>query len=140
TFGYNTEYEAEAASLANFAQQEWAGKTYCMFGQDDDFGEDFEKGLTDIRGSDGLAEVETYSSANQDVVAQISALQAAGCEVNFLATINGFTALAVGTAAKLGYFPQWAASSSGGDYLTLDGYLKPNTAALLNNFVSTFYL
>src|SRR5690606_38124188 len=64
TFGYNSEYETEAAILANYAQTEWAGKTYCMFGQDDDFGDDFEKGLKDILGDDGLAEVQTYSVAN----------------------------------------------------------------------------
>ena len=28
-------------------------------------------------------------------------MQAAGCEVNLLATINGFTALALGTAAQM---------------------------------------
>ena len=140
TFGYQAEYPTEAAILANYAQTEFADGTYCMFGQDDDFGTDFEQGLTEILGDDGLAASEVYSVANQDVLPQISALKSAGCDVVFLASINGFTAAAVGTAAKLGYFPQWMASSSGGDYSTLEGYLGEATPKLLEGFISTFYL
>ena len=77
----------------------------------------------------------------QDVVAQIGAMQAAGCEVNFLATVNGFTALALGTAAKMKYGAQWVSSSSGGDYPTLVGYLGEDIAPLLlQGFVSSNYL
>ncbi|MCW4386084.1 ABC transporter substrate-binding protein [Salinibacterium sp. SYSU T00001] len=141
TFGYNSEYTSEAAILANYAQEEFPDGTYCMFGQDDDFGDDFEAGLLEILGDDGLAASERYSVANQDVTAQISALKAAGCDVVFLASINGFTALAVGTAAQLGLFPQWMSSSSGGDYGTLEtDYLQENAPLLLENFISTFYL
>jgi branched-chain amino acid transport system substrate-binding protein len=140
TFGYNSEYTAEAAILASYAVEEYPDGTYCLFGQDDDFGTDFEAGLVEILGEDGLAATEVYSVANQDVVAQVSAMQAAGCDVNFLASINGFTALAVGTAAQLGYFPQWMSSSSGGDYGTLEGYLGEAAPMLLEGFISTFYL
>lgn len=140
TFGYNSDYVTEAAILADYAQKEMPDAKYCLFGQDDDFGDDFEAGLTEVLGEDGLAASERYSVANQDVVAQISAMKAAGCEVNFLASINGFTALAVGTAAKLGYFPQWMSSSSGGDYQTLAGFLGEATPQLLEGFISTFYL
>ena len=112
-----------------------------MLGQDDDFGTDFTTGLTDVLGADGLASTQTYSVSNQDVVAQIGAMQAAGCEVNFLATVNGFTALALGTAAKMGYQAQWVSSSSGGDYPTLVGYLGEDVAPLLlQGFVSSNYL
>ncbi|WP_403021334.1 ABC transporter substrate-binding protein [Salinibacterium sp. GXW1014] len=141
TFGYNSEYIAEAAILAHYAQTEMPDGTYCMFGQDDDFGDDFEKGALEILGADGLAASERYSVANQDVTAQISALKAANCDVVFLASINGFTALAVGTAAQLGFFPQWMATSAGGDYGTLEkDYLQENAPLLLENFISTFYL
>lgn len=141
TFGYQSEYETEAAILASYAQENFADANYCLFGQDDDFGEDFEAGLESILGEGSLASSQRYITSNQDVTAQVSALQAADCDVVFLATINGFTALAVGTAAQLGYFPQWMSSSSGGDYDTLEAdYLKENAPALLENFISTFYL
>ena len=141
TFAYNANYIVEAKTLATYAQEEWPDQTYCVLGQDDDFGADFTAGLVTVLGADGLASTQTYSVSVQDVVAQIGAMQAAGCEVNFLATVNGFTALAVGTAAKMGYQAQWVSSSSGGDYPTLVGYLGEDLApVLLQGFVSSNYL
>jgi branched-chain amino acid transport system substrate-binding protein len=141
TFGFNANYIVEAKALATYAQETFPDRTYCVLGQDDDFGTDFTTGLIDVLGADGLASTQTYSVSNQDVVAQIGALQAAGCDVNFLATVNGFTALALGTAAKMGYQAQWVSSSSGGDYPTLVGYLGEDVApVLLQGFVSSNYL
>lgn len=139
TFGYNADYVVEAAALAQYAADELPGKAVCMLGQDDDFGDDFLVGLELALGADGVAHVERYSVSNQDVTAQIGALQAAGCEVVTLATINGFTALAIGTAAQMGWFPQWMASSSGGDYPTLVGYLGEAAPQLLQGFIGTNY-
>ncbi|WP_315095324.1 ABC transporter substrate-binding protein [uncultured Cellulomonas sp.] len=141
TFAYNADYVVEAKVLATYAQETWPGTTYCVLGQDDDFGSDFTEGLLTVLGADGLASTQTYSVSVQDVVAQIGAMQAAGCEVNFLATVNGFTALALGTAAKMKYQAQWVSSSSGGDYPTLGGYLGEDVAPLLlQGFVSSNYL
>jgi len=141
TFAYNANYIVEAKTLATYAQETWPDKTYCVLGQDDDFGTDFTEGLLTVLGPDGLASTQTYSVSVQDVVAQIGAMQAAGCEVNFLATVNGFTALALGTAAKMKYPAQWVSSSSGGDYPTLVGYLGEDVAPLLmQGFVSSNYL
>ncbi|KRD44471.1 ABC transporter substrate-binding protein [Cellulomonas sp. Root930] len=141
TFAYNASYIVEAKALATYAQETWPDKTYCVLGQDDDFGTDFTTGLLTVLGGDGLASTQTYSVSVQDVVAQIGAMQAAGCEVNFLATVNGFTALALGTAAKMKYRAQWVSSSSGGDYPTLVGYLGEDVAPLLlQGFVSSNYL
>ena len=140
TYGFMQDYDTEAKVLATYVQEEFPDATYCLFGQDDDFGSDFKTGLESALGSDGLASSQVYSTANTDVAAQISAMQAAGCEVNFLASINGFSAQAIGTAAKLGYFPKWAASSAGGDYNTLSSYLGENTDKLLEGFISANYL
>ncbi|MBD5785208.1 ABC transporter substrate-binding protein [Cellulosimicrobium terreum] len=141
TYAFNVDYAREAKALAHYAQDELDGSVYCVLGQDDDFGAEFQQGLEAVLGADGLESVQTYSVSNEDVSAQIGAMQAAGCDTNFLATVNGFTALAVGTAAQLGYQAQWLSSSSGGDYPTLVGYLGEDIApALLEGFVSTNYL
>jgi ABC-type branched-subunit amino acid transport system substrate-binding protein len=87
-----------------------------------------------------VANKQTYVVTNQNVGPQIGAFKAAGCGVIVLAAIPGFVALAIGTAAAIGYFPQWVADGVGGDYLTLSGYLKDKTAALLQNFISLGYL
>ena len=139
TFGFNADYTAEAKALATYAQEQHPGATACLLGQDDDLGEDFGTGLRSVLGDDSLASEQSYTTSNPDVSAQVAAMKQAGCEVVFLAAINAFSALAVGTAAKLGYQPQWLSSSVGGDYGTVSQYLGEN-AALLEGFVSANYL
>lgn len=141
TFGFNADYVVEGAALAQYAADEHPDATVCILGQDDDFGDEFIEGAELALGADGIADIQRYSVSAQDVTAQIGAMQAAGCEINMLATINGFTALAVGTAAQLGWFPQWFSSSSGADYPTLVGYLGEDIAPkLLQGFTGTNYL
>ncbi|QTX05987.1 ABC transporter substrate-binding protein [Agromyces archimandritae] len=140
TFAFNVDYVVEGAVLAQYAADEHPGAKVCVLGQDDDFGEEFLEGVELALGVGGVAEVQEYSVSNQDVSAQIGAMQAAGCEINMLATVNGFSALAIGTAAKLGWFPMWFSSSSGGDYPTLAGFLGEAAPQLLQGFVSANYL
>lgn len=141
TFGFNADYVVEGAALAQYAQDEHPGAVVCVLGQDDDFGTEFLEGVELVLGSDGVATYQTYSTSSQDVTAQIGAMQAAGCEINMLATVNGFTALALGTAAQMDWFPMWFSSSSGGDYPTLVGFLGEDIGPqLLQGFVSTNYL
>jgi branched-chain amino acid transport system substrate-binding protein len=140
TFGYNADYVVEGAALAQYAADEYPDATVCVLGQDDDFGDEFIEGVELAIGADGIADIQRYSVSTQDVTAQIGAMQAAGCEINMLATINGFTALAVGAAAQLGWFPMWFSSSSGADYPTLVGYLGEEMGPkLLQGFTGTNY-
>ncbi|PFG42994.1 ABC-type branched-subunit amino acid transport system substrate-binding protein [Isoptericola jiangsuensis] len=141
TFGYNADYHVEGAALGRYAADEHPGETVCLLGQNDDYGETLLEGVQIALGEDGVAAHETYETANQDVTAQIGALQGAGCEVVVLGTVNGFTALAVGTAAQMGFTPTWMAASAGGDYPTLVGFLGEDLApVLLQGFVSVNYL
>lgn len=141
TFGFNADYVVEGAALAQYAADEYPGKKVCLLGQDDDFGDEMIEGAQLALGDDGLTAVERYSVSNQDVAAQVGALKAAGCEINILGTINGFTALALGTAAQLGWFPMWFSSSSGADYPTLIGYLGEDVGPkLLQGLVGANYL
>ena len=41
-----------------------------------------------------------------------------------LATVPGFTALPLGTAAKIGFHPQWIVSNVGADYATVAGHAR----------------
>ncbi|MDW4573564.1 ABC transporter substrate-binding protein [Microbacterium sp. M3] len=141
TFGFNADYVVEGAALAQYAADEYPDKVVCLLGQDDDFGDEMIEGAELALGADGLAAVERYSVSNQDVSAQIGAMKAAGCEINILGTINGFTALAIGTAAQLGWFPTWFSSSSGANYETLVGYLGEEVGPkLLQGLIGTNYL
>jgi ABC-type branched-subunit amino acid transport system substrate-binding protein len=56
------------------------------------------------------------------------------------ATVPGFTALALATAARLGFRPQWVVSNVGGDKTTLAARLGAAGAPLLDGLVSAGYL
>jgi branched-chain amino acid transport system substrate-binding protein len=139
TFGFNVDYVTEGKILAHYEQEQKPDAKFCVLRQDDDFGKDLTTGITQVVGK--LTSEQTYAVSSESLAAQIGALKAAGCTVNFLATVNGFTAMALGTAAKMAYPAAWATSSSGGDYPTLVGYLGKDVGPqLLEGLVSTNYL
>ncbi len=139
TFAINPDYTTEGKILGSYVKQTWPGKKVCDFGQADDFGADALAGVEKGLGAP-VAKKQTYVVTNTNVGPQIGELKSAGCEVVITATVPGFTALAIGTGAQIGFHPQWVASGVGGDYDTLKGYLKENTAALLQGFVTAGYL
>jgi ABC-type branched-subunit amino acid transport system substrate-binding protein len=139
TFGFQADYTTEAKIQATYIKENLADKKVCFLGQDDDFGRDALLGLTQILGEDGVAERQKYVTTNTNVAPQIGKLKAAGCEVVSLATVPGFTALAVGTAARLKFAPQWISASVGADLNTVGAALG-DAAPLLEGFLSTNYL
>ncbi|MGH8962345.1 MAG: ABC transporter substrate-binding protein [Jatrophihabitantaceae bacterium] len=140
TFGWQPDYTVEGKVLGDYIKKNFAGKKVCSFGQGDDFGTDGAQGVELTLGSGSLASKQTYTPTNTNVAPQIGALKAAGCQVVTAFTVPGFTALALGTAAQLKYAPQWVISNVGSDIVTLTGFLKGNTKALLQNAISDDYL
>jgi branched-chain amino acid transport system substrate-binding protein len=140
TFAYQPDYTTEGKILGNYIKNtaSLSGKKICHFGQDDDFGKDALAGLEKGLGAPVTLK-QTYVTSNTNVGPQIQALQTAGCEVIVLATIPGFSALAMGTAAKLTYKPQFIASGVGGDYNTVATTLGA-AKGLLEGFITGGYL
>jgi ABC-type branched-subunit amino acid transport system substrate-binding protein len=140
TFGWQPDYTVEGKILGQYVKQNFAGKKVCAFAQADDFGTDGVAGVEKTIGSP-LANKQTYVPTNTNVVPQIGALAQGGCQVVVSFTVPGFTALALGTAAKIPNFhPQWVVSNVGADYLTLEALLKTATPLLLQGVVSDIYL
>jgi ABC-type branched-subunit amino acid transport system substrate-binding protein len=140
TFGYNPDYTIEGKIIANYLKANLAGPKVCVFGQHDDFGADGLKGVQAVLGAGGVAHIETYDVTNTNVAPAIGALKAAGCQVTVAFTVPGFTALALGTAAQIGFRTQWVVSNVGADYATLAGLLKAAAGPLLEGVLSTGYL
>jgi hypothetical protein len=63
-----------------------------------------------VLGGSGVTEAQRYVVTNTNVGPQIGKLKSAGCEVVQLATVPGFTALALATAAKIDFKPQWVST------------------------------
>jgi ABC-type branched-subunit amino acid transport system substrate-binding protein len=140
TFGWQPDYTVEGKILGDYIKKNFAGKKVCSFGQGDDFGRDGVAGVELTLGAGSLKSKQTYTPTNTNVAPQIGALQAAGCQVVTSFTVPGFTALALGTAAKLKYQAQWVVSNVGADITTLTGFLKAATKPLLEGVVSDAYL
>ncbi|MBB5872640.1 ABC-type branched-subunit amino acid transport system substrate-binding protein [Allocatelliglobosispora scoriae] len=140
TFGFQPDYTVEGKILANHVKANFAGQKTCFFGQNDDFGRDSLAGVTKILGADGVAAKQEYVVTNTNIGPQIGALKAAGCQVVILATVPGFTALSLGTAARLAFRPQWIVSSVGGDYTTLAKTLGDAGKPLLEGLTGANYL
>lgn len=137
TFGFNPDYTVEGKILATHVKETYPGKKVCFLGQDDDFGRDSLAGIVKILGS--VAAEQKYVTSNPNVGPQVGALKAAGCEVVMLATVPGFTALTIGTAAKIAFKPQFVVSNVGSDPTTLTKALGA-AAPLLEGVVSANYL
>ncbi|MFG1602944.1 ABC transporter substrate-binding protein [Actinoplanes sp. NPDC049265] len=139
TFGFNPDYTVEGKVLGTYVKTTFPGQKVCFLGQDDDFGRDsllgFEKGL----GAPVTAK-QTYVTSNPNVGPQIGAFKAAACEVVMLGSIPGFTALSLGTAAKIGYKPQFVVSNVGSDPATLTKSLGAAAPALLEGIIAEGYL
>lgn len=136
TYGFQTDYVREGKILAHYVKENLPGKAVCTLGQGDDVGSSSLEGIQTVLGKDGLAASETYASSNPDVKAQIGKFQTAGCEVVISFSTPGFTALALSTAAKLGFEAQWLSSSVGADPAALAGYLKDQAAALTDGLIA----
>lgn len=139
TFGFNPDYTVEGKILAQHVKTSLPGRKVCFLGQDDDFGRDSLVGVEKVLGAGAVAAKQTYVTSNTNVAPQIGAFKAAGCQVVVLATVPGFTALAVGTAARLNFTPQWLVSNVGADHPTLAKQLGAN-AGLLEGMVGANYL
>ncbi|KAB1159082.1 ABC transporter substrate-binding protein [Micromonospora sp. AMSO12t] len=139
TFGFNPDYTVEGKILAQHVKTSLPGRKVCFLGQDDDFGRDSLVGVEKVLGAGAVAAKQTYVTSNTNVAPQIGAFKAAGCQVVILATVPGFTALAVGTAARLSFKPQWLVSNVGADHPTLAKQLGA-AAGLLEGMVGANYL
>jgi ABC-type branched-subunit amino acid transport system substrate-binding protein len=137
TFGFNPDYTVEGKILATYVSQNLKGKKVCFLGQDDDFGRDSLAGIEQILGP--VAAKQSYVTSNPNVGPQMGALKAGGCEVVMLATVPGFTALAIGTGAKIGFKPQYVVSNVGADPTTLTK-TRGAAAPLLEGVVAANYL
>ncbi|GAA2526707.1 ABC transporter substrate-binding protein [Winogradskya humida] len=137
TFGFNVDYTVEGKILATHVKETQAGKKVCFLGQDDDFGKDSLAGIEKILGP--VAAKQSYVTSNPNVGPQMGALKQAGCQVVMLATVPGFTALSIGTAAKIGFKPQFVVSQVGADLGTLTKSLGA-AAPLTEGLISANYL
>src|SRR5580692_10734530 len=124
TFGWQLDYVREGKILGQYVAQHFKGKKIGYFYQDDEFGMDGVKGLSDEIPASQVVAKESYVDTNVNVAPQVAKLRAAGAQVVVSFSIPAFTALLKLTSLKLGFNPQLVVSDVGSDPITLSGLLE----------------
>ena len=121
SFGWEPPYTVEGKILGAYIVQHFAGEKVGYLSQDDEFGEDFVKGLDMELPASSIVSQQTYDAATLSgpLSDQVAALKSAGAQVVAMATIPAATALAMLPAAAISYFPQYVISSVGADSPTV---------------------
>ena len=147
SFGWEPNYVVEGKILGQYINTHFSGEKVGYLYQDDEFGQDFVKGLDVELARSSVVSRQTYDAATLSgpLSNQVAALKAAGAQVVALATVPAATALTLLPAASIGYSPQYVVSSVGADPPTVAPLLASFSkgaagAALLNGMISDAYL
>ena len=149
TFGWQIDYVREGKILGQYVKQHFAGKKVAFFYQNDEFGQDGVKGLSDEIPASMIATKQSYVDTNVNIGPQVAAIRASGAQVVVSFSIPGFTALLKLNSLKLGYSPTLVVSNVGADPITLSGLLEAyakqggatvNGNALTNGIITDYYL
>ena len=108
-------YQVDTINAMDYVMNEGGGqgKTVGAVIQNDVYGEAGLEGLqfaSDQMGFD-VAAVTRYKVGDQDFTAQVNELQSAGCEIVFAVMLPTEFSKVLGTAAAVGYTPQWIGQS-----------------------------
>jgi len=154
SFGWQPPYTVEGKILGSYIASHFAGQKVGYLYQDDEFGQDFVKGLNMELPAGAVVSQQTYDAATLSgpLSNQVAALKAAGAQIVAMATIPAATALTMLPAASIGYFPQYVMSNVGDDAPTVGPLLEAFTraghgsasevkaaAGLLNGVISDAY-
>jgi ABC-type branched-subunit amino acid transport system substrate-binding protein len=149
TFGWQIDYVREGKILGQYVKQHFAGKKVAFFYQDDEFGQDGVKGLSDELPASMIVAKQSYVATNVNIAPQVAALRASGAQVVVSFSIPAFTALLKLNSLKLGFNPTLVVSNVGSDAITLSGLLeafakqggaKVNGNQLINGIITDGYL
>ena len=140
TIGWQPNYHGEGIIYANYILKQKPDAKIGVLYQDDDFGKDYLRGITDRVGTKGPAKVAlaaSYETTDATVDSQIIAIKAAGCDAFVNTAIPKFAAQAIKKAAQIEWKPIHVLSSIGQSVAVT---LKP--AGLENSvgIVTDFYL
>jgi branched-chain amino acid transport system substrate-binding protein len=140
TIGWQPNYQSEGRIYAAYIlQQKPDGKIGVLY-QDDDFGKDYLKGLTDGLGAKAASMIAvkvSYETTDPTVDSQVIGMKAAGCDVFVNTAIPKFAAQSIKKAAEIEWKPLHILSSIGN---SVAATLKPAGLEISKDIVSDFYL
>jgi branched-chain amino acid transport system substrate-binding protein len=134
TLGWQPPYQGEARIYAKDITTNHSGAKIGVLYQNDDYGQDYLKGLTDGLGSNAsmIVDKESYDVTAADTAAQLVKLKASGADTLMLFTTPGFTIKSLVIVTRLGWTPKNIYLNSVSNPQVYMGIAKKNGAALQN--------
>jgi branched-chain amino acid transport system substrate-binding protein len=141
TIGWQPPYQGEARIYAKDVVANHSGAKIGVLYQNDDYGQDYLKGLTDGLGSNAsmIVDKQSYDVTAASVASQLSTLKGKGVDTLFLFTTPAFTIKALVTVTALHWEPAKIYLNSVSNPQVYMGIAKTNGAAL-KNVTSVGYL
>jgi branched-chain amino acid transport system substrate-binding protein len=108
TTGFQPSYQTEAHIYAQYLlERHPSGGRIAILYQDDDFGKDYVKGLTDgLGGKIPIVAQAAYKVTDASLNQQIAALRASGADIFFDVTTPKFATMAIKRVAEIGWKPE----------------------------------
>jgi branched-chain amino acid transport system substrate-binding protein len=140
TIGWQPNYQSEGRIYAAYILQNKPDGKIGVLYQDDDFGKDYLKGVTDGLGDKAKSMIvvsASYETTDPTVDSQVLGMKAAGCDVFVNTAIPKFAAQSIKKAAEIDWKPLHILSSIGN---SVAGTLNPAGFEISKDIVSDFYL
>ena len=140
TIGWQPPYQGEARIYAKDVVTNHSGAKIGVLYQNDDYGQDYLKGLTDGLGSNSsmIVDKQSYDVTAASVASQLSTLKGKGADTLFLFTTPAFTIRSLATVTALHWEPTIYLNSVSNPQVYM-GIAAKNGAAL-KNVTSVGYL
>jgi branched-chain amino acid transport system substrate-binding protein len=141
TIGWQPPYQGEARIYAKDVIAKHASAKIGVLYQNDDYGQDYLKGLTDGLGTNAsmIVDKQSYDVTAASVASQLSTLKGKGADTLFLFTTPSFTIKALATVTALHWEPSTIYLNSVSNPQVYMGIAAKNGAAL-KNVISVGYL
>jgi branched-chain amino acid transport system substrate-binding protein len=140
TIGWQPPYQGEARIYAKDVVANHAGAKIGVLYQNDDYGQDYLKGLTDGLGSNAsmIVDKEPYDVTAADTAAQLVKLKAKGADTVFLFTTPAFTIKSLVIITKIGWAPNIYLNSVSNPAVYMG--IAAKAGAALKNVTSVGYI
>jgi branched-chain amino acid transport system substrate-binding protein len=140
TIGWAPAYQTEGHIYAQYLLEQMPNAKVAILYQDDDFGKDYVKGLTDGLGDKAktmIVKEMTYEVADPSDESQVVALQSSGADVFFNVSSPKFAAQAIRKAHAIGWTPLQLLASVSASVATV---LKPAGLEASKGLITVQYL
>jgi branched-chain amino acid transport system substrate-binding protein len=140
TIGWQPNYQSEGRIYATYILKELPDAKIGVLYQDDDFGKDYLKGVSDGLGKKAASMIKvkaSYETTDPTVDSQVISMKAAGCDVFVNTAIPKFAAQAIKKAAEIEWKPIHVLSSIGN---SVAATLKPAGLEHCVGLITDFYL